>query len=146
MALKTTLAAYGLSVIVGSHGEEEIVPAIGDGTLTPGDLVHIGSDRVVVGADEAAVDLMIGILMESDITGTETANTSGNACEVVIPKSGHRYNIRILDLNADLEVGGALDISGTSGSADGANSINVARCVAAKPIADGDTIAQVVWL
>lgn len=145
MAL-TTLAAYGISVIVGSQGDEEIEPALGNGVLTPGDLVHIGSDRKVVGSLESGPDLMTGFLMESDITGPETAIVAGIPCEVVIPKSGHRYNVRILSLGAAKEVGQGLDVSGTSGSLDGAASIDVARAVLAKPVANGDTVAQIIWL
>lgn len=142
----TTLAEYGLSVIVGSQGDENIVPALGDGTATPGDFVHIGSDNKVAGALEGAVDLMLGIVEVSDITGAEAAIASGTPCDVVIPKSGHRYNVRILSLGAAKEVGQGLDVSATAGSLDGAASIDVARAVLAKPVANGDTVAQIIWL
>lgn len=142
----TTLAHYGLSVIVGSQGDENIVPALGDAASTPGDVVHIGSDNKIAGADEAAVDLMLGIVEVSDITGAEAVIAAGTPCDVVIPISGHRYNVRILTFGAAAEVGQAMDISATPGSLDEAATINVARAVLAKPIANGDTVAQIIWL
>ena len=141
--VKTTLIEYGTSVLAGVYDDEEIVPALGDGTATPGDFVHIGSDRKVVGSDLGAVELYSGILLESRITGREAAIVSGIRCEVVIPKSGHRYNVRILNLSGDKEIGFSLDISATPGSLDAAADVNNALCGAAEPIANGDTVAHV---
>ncbi len=140
---KTTLIEYGTSVLAGPYEDEEIVPALGDGTAIPGDAVSIHSDRKVKGADLGAVELWSGFLLESRITGREAAIVSGVRCEVVIPKSGRRYNVRILDLNAAGEIGFSLDISATPGKLDAAADVNNAMCGAAKPIADDDTVAQV---
>ena len=140
---KTTLIEYGTSVLAGPYDDEEIVAALGDGNAIPGEFVHIGSDRKVAGSDLGAVELWSGILLESRITGREAAIGSGTNCEVVIPKSAHRYNVRILDLNADGEIGFSLDISATPGYLDAAADVNNALCGAAKPIADDDTVAQV---
>ncbi len=49
--VKTTLIEYGTSVLAGVYDDEEIVPALGDGTAIPGDWVSIHSDRKVKGAD-----------------------------------------------------------------------------------------------
>lgn len=143
--VKTTLAEYGSSVIAGSEGDEEILPAQGNGSAVPGDLVSIGSNRRVVGADLGASELLTGILMEHPTLGCETAITAGLFCSVVVPKSGHRYNIRCLDLNTAAEIGFSLDVSATAGKADAAADVNNAVCKAARPIADGDTVAQVFW-
>ena len=140
---KTTLIEYGTSVLAGPYDDEEIVPALGDGTAIPGDWVAIAANRRVVGADLGASELVSGILMESRITGREAAIVADVRCEVVIPKSGHRYNTRILDLNADMEIGGGLDISATAGKLDAAVDINNALVTAAEPMADDDTVAQV---
>lgn len=137
---------YGTSVIAGSHGDEEIIPALGDGAAIPGDCVSILSTNKVAKADEGAVDLMIGFLLESEVTGLETAIGDGTPCDVVIPISGHRYNVRQLDTVDALEIGGALDISATPGKLDKAGSLNVARAVLAKPSATDDTICQIIWL
>lgn len=140
---KTTLIEYGTSVIAGPYDDEEIVPALGDGNALPGEFVSILSTRKVAGSDLGGHELMAGILMESRITGREAAIGDGKRCEVVIPKSTHRYNVRILDLNADGEIGFSLDISATPGYLDAAVDVNNALCTAAEPIADDDTVAQV---
>lgn len=143
---KTTLIEYGTSVIAGSHGDEEIIPALGDGAAVPGHLVSILSTNKVDGAHEGTTDLMIGIVLESDVTGLETAIPDGDPLDIVIPISGHRYNVRQLDTVDALEIGGALDISATPGCLDKAASINVARAVLAKPSATDDTVCQIIWL
>jgi len=140
---KTTLIEYGTSVIAGPYEDEEIVPALGDGNAIPGEFVSILATRKVAGSDLGAHELMAGILMESRITGREAAIGDGVRCEVVIPKSTRRYNVRILDLNADGEIGFSLDISATPGYLDAAVDVNNALCTAAEPIADDDTVAQV---
>ncbi len=141
--VKTTLIEYGTSVLAGPYDDEEIVPALGDGAAIPGDSVHIGSDRKVVLSDLGAVELFTGFLLESRITGREAAIGSGIRCEVVVPKSTGRYNIRILDLSGDKDIGFSLDISATPGKMDAAADVNNAVCGAAEPIANGDTVAQV---
>jgi len=143
--VKTVLREYGTSVIAGSEGDEEIIPAKGDGNALPGEMVAILSTGKVAGTDAGAVESFAGILMESDITGPETAIVDGIPCDVVVPKSGHRYNVRILDLNAAAEIGDGLDFSATPGYMDAAADIIHAVATAARPIADGDTVAQVHW-
>ena len=140
---KTTLIEYGTSVIAGAYDDEEIVPALGDNVAIPGDWVSIHSDRKVKGADLGAVELLSGILLESRITGREAAIATGIRCEVVIPKSGKRYNTRCLDLNTTAEIGFGFDISATPGKLDAAVDVNNALCTAAKPVADDDTVCQV---
>jgi len=142
---KTTLREYGTSVIAGSHGDEEIIPALGDGSCVPGDCVGLLSTGKVVGTDIGASEDFIGILMESDITGLETAIVDAVPCDIVIPQSGHRYNVRILDLGDAGEVGHPLDYSATAGKMDAAADGIHAVANAARPIADDDTVAQVIW-
>ena len=83
--------------------------------------------------------------MEHPVLGTETAITAGLVCTVVRPRSGHRYRIRCLDLNADTELGSPLDISATAGKADAAADGNNAMCNVSLPNADNDTIVEVWW-
>lgn len=142
--VKTTLVEYGTSVIAGSEGDEEIIPAKGDGNALPGEFVAILSTGKVAGSDLGALEELIGILMESQITGMETAIVDAVPCDVVIPKSGHRYNVRCLDLNENAEIGFSLDISATPGYLDKAADVNNAIARAAKPIADGDTVCQII--
>ena len=142
---KTELRELGPSVIAGSEGDEEIVAALGDGAGIPGDLVSIGSDRKIVLADAGAVELLSGILKESPITGTETAIVAGVGCSVVIPKSGHRYRIRCLNLAADKEIGFPLDVSATAGKADAAATMVASIFSISRAYTNTDTVCEVRW-
>jgi hypothetical protein len=144
--VRTLIRDYGTSVIASSDGDEEIIPALGNGVAIPGDLVSIASTRKVAGSDVGANEEFAGILMESQITGTETAIGDGVPCDVVVPISGHRYRIRMLDPGADFEMGYALTFSATAGKADVAADIIHALCTAAKPVYDTETVAEVFWL
>jgi len=139
----TDLRDIGTSVIAGSEGDEEIIPALGNGVGIPGDLVSIGSDRKIVGADLGASELLTGILKESKITGTETAPGDGVPCSVVVPKSGRLYRIRILDQTGAKEIGYGLHVSATAYKATVAADVNNAMFTLARPIANGDTVATV---
>lgn len=142
----TTLAALGSSVIVGPKNDEEIIPAEGNGSAIPGDLVSIATaSGQVVGADIGASELFVGILMEHPVLGTDTAITAALPCSIVRPISGHRYRIRCLDLGADTELGSPLDISATAGKADAAADGNNAMCNVSLPNTDNDTIVEVWW-
>ena len=142
----TTLAALGSSVIVSPDNDEEIIPALGNGALYPGDLVSIATATGrVVGADLGGSELVSGIIMEHPVLGTDAVITTDLACSIVIPRSGHRYRCRCKDLNAATEIGSGLDISDTAGKLDAAADINNAICTVSLPNADGDTIVEVRW-
>jgi hypothetical protein len=142
----TKISELGSSVCAGSKLEEEIIPALGDGAMTPGDLVYVlTASGKVAGSDLGAAELFTGILMEHPTLGTETAITAGLPCSVVIPQSGHRYRVRCLDLNAATQIGSPLDISATAGSMDAAADVNNALAYVSKPNADGDTVVEVRW-
>ncbi len=142
----TTLAALGSSVICGSKHDEEIVPALGDGAVVPGDLCYIlSATGYVAGTDTGAADLFVGIAMEHPTLGTDTAITAALPMSLVVPKSGHRYRIRCLDLNADTQIGSGLDFSATAYKADAAADIIHAVCYVSKVNIDGDTIVEVRW-
>lgn len=142
---KTTLLEYGTSVIIGSQGDEEIIPALGDGTAKPGNVVGITSGGKVVQSDLGAVEDLIGILMESQITGQETAIVDTVLCDVVIPKSGNRYVVRIDDQGGAKEIGYPLEVTATAGTLGVADDVNNALAVLGKPIANGDTVAEIIW-
>ena len=92
---KTKISDLGSSVCVDNQNEK-FIPALGNGSSIPGDLVYIvpGTGRVA-GADKTTAQFFQGFLMESILTGTETAIVADVPCKVVVPKSGHEYNIRI---------------------------------------------------
>lgn len=146
MAAKTKISDLGSQICVDDE-DEHLVPALGNGVLVPGDLCGItAADGKVKGTDEGAVDEFVGILKESKITGTETAIAAGVKCSLIVPKSGHRYRIRCLNTVDTQGAGYALDFSATSGKADAAASINVARMTLSLPMyQDNDTVAEVTW-
>jgi len=93
---KTELKDLGSSVLVDDQ-DEKFVPALGNGTAIPGDLCSIdpSNGRVIAAdIDAGAGEHFVGILMESKITGTETAIVADIPCKLVVPKSGHGYRVR----------------------------------------------------
>lgn len=141
---KTTLIEYGTSVIAGAYDDEEIVPVLGNAAAIPGDSCSIHSDRKVAPTKTGTTDLFTGFLLESRITGREAAPGAGIREELVVPKSGKRYNVRC-KTDVNVEIGGGLDFSATDYKLDAAADIIHAVCTAAKPIATGDSVAHIRW-
>jgi hypothetical protein len=115
---KTKLSDLGSSVLVDDRNEK-LIPALGDGSAIPGDLCYIDpSDGKAKRSDVGAQEFFSGILMESKITGTETAIVAGIPCKLVVPKSGHAYRCRLLDTGATKKVGNGITFSATPGKAE----------------------------
>lgn len=94
---KTKISDLGSSICVDDQNEK-FIPALGNAAAIPGDLCFVDpSNGRVKGAkiDAGAGEHFQGILMESKITGTETAIATDIPCKLVVPKSGHGYRIRI---------------------------------------------------
>ena len=143
----TDIAELGSSVICSPDNDEEIIPAEGDGALLPGSLVYIATATGrITGSDLGNAELFVGIVLEHPTLGTDTAITADLPCSVVVPRSGHMYRVRILDLDAATQIGSGLDISGTPGYMDGATDINNALATVSKIGVDGDTVVEVRWL
>jgi len=141
---KTKLSDLGSSVCVDDQNEK-LVPALGNGTTIPGDLCNIDpTNGRVVGTDSGDEQHFSGILMESKITGTEAAPATDIPCMLVVPKSGHNYRIRTIDLNEDWKVGQGMQPSGTAGKMETWTHFgNIARL--ALPYKDNDTVAEITW-
>ena len=104
---KTKISDLGSSVCVDKNNER-FIPALGNGSSVPGDLVYIDpANGRVAGADKTTAAFFQGFLMESVITGTETAIVADVPCKVVVPKSGHEYNIRITIVAAETDKAGS---------------------------------------
>jgi len=145
--VNTTIAALGSSVLVSSERDEQIIPALGDGTAKPGDLVSIvAATGKVVQTDVGAQEKFTGILMEHPLLGCDTAITDALFCSVVIPKSGHSYNVRMADQGGAKEVGQPMTFSSTAGSVTDATTAILGKVGnLALPIVDDDTVCQLRW-
>lgn len=142
---KTELKDLGSSVLVDDQNEE-FIPALGNGSAVPGDACYRDpSTGRVVGTDEGAADLFEGFLMESKITGTETAIVTDIPCKLVVPKSGHKYRVRTLDMAGDKQIGQGMDFSATAYKMDASASINVALATLSMTSIDDDTVAEINW-
>lgn len=114
---KTKISDLGSSVLVDDR-DEKLVPALGNGSAIPGELCAIDpSNGRVVGSDVGALEQFVGILMESKITGTETAIAQDIPCKLVVPKSGHGYRIRCDDLGATVKHGHSMKFGANPGYA-----------------------------
>jgi len=144
---KTELGHLGSKVCVDDQNEKTI-PALGDGTSVPGDLVYIDpADGKAKGADIAAKEFFSGILKESKITGPETAIVAGVACTVVVPKSGHGYRIRCNAAGETDEVGGGVTFSTTAGKAETTDTTIILGFIGqlSLEVLVGDTVCEVNW-
>lgn len=146
---KTKISDLGSSVCVDDQNEE-FIPALGNGSAVPGDMCYIDpSNGRLLGVDEGAADLFGGILMESKITGTETAIVTDIPCKLVVPKSGHKYRVRTLPdasgATTDLQIGQGMDFSATAYKVDKAASINVAVMTLTLVYIDNDEVAEINW-
>ena len=145
---KTTLGDLGSSVCVDDQ-DEKYIPALGDGNAVPGDLCSIipGTGKVQ-GADVAALEFFSGIMMESKITGPETAIPDGDPCKLVVPKSGHGYRIRCIAADDTDEVGSGVTFSGTAFKAE-TTDVTLANSKIGRlslEVLVGDTVCEVNWI
>jgi len=111
-------------------------------------MLYRSLDGKAKGADVGAAEFFQGILMESKITGTETAIVAGVPCKLVVPKSGHGYRIRIIAAGDTDETGSGIVFSATAGKAETtdqtlANS-KIGR--ASLEILVGDEVAEIIWI
>lgn len=146
MVAKTTIKQLGSKICVNDENEH-LVPALGDGAGVPGDLCAIiAATGKIQGSDVGAIEEFVGILKEDPVTGTETAIPDGTPCSLIVPKSGHRYRIRILDAGTNKEVGNSITFSATPYKAEAAATILTGFLGRLSlPYVDDDTVCEVVW-
>lgn len=140
-------------VLCGPRSEEKIVTMIADGTAKAGDVVadqgaedddptHLG---IAVGVDvDGNVDNFVGIQLQRYDTDMDDAPTAGDIIEVVIPKSGHNYRVKVTDLNLD-GPGNPLNFGNTTGALSIAAAVEGAIKAWTYEYNDGDTYAVVTW-
>ena len=145
---KTKITDLGSSVLVDDQ-DEKFIPALGDGNAIPGDLCSIiPATGKVQGADVGALEWFSGIMMESKITGTETAIADGVPCKLVVPKSGHGYRIRCNAAGDTDEIGTGVTFSGTPFKAE-TTDVTLANAKIGRLSLEalvGDTVCEVNWI
>lgn len=148
MAL-TKISDLGSSVCVDKQNER-FIPALGNGSSVPGDAVYVvPATGRVAGADKTTAKFFQGFLMESVITGTETAIVADVPCKLVVPKSGHEYNIRItIVAAADDEEGGGVTFEDDAGKGE-TTDITLANAKIGRLSQEariGDTVARITFI
>lgn len=144
---KTEIKDLGSSVCEGPASDEHFVPALGNGTAVPGDACYRDpATGKLLGSDVGAAEFFEGILMESPITGTETAIVDGVPCRLVVPKSNHRYRVRCNDMGANKETGDGIVFSSTVYKFDIGTTLILAFCGRLNlPYVDNDTVCEIIW-
>ena len=144
---KTKISDLGSGILVDDQNEK-FVPALGNGSAIPGEFCAIDpSNGRVVGTDVGALEQFIGILMESKITGTETAIVTDIPCKLVIPKSGHGYRCRIDDPSATLKHGHSIKFGANAGYAVKTTNVLDAGVIGQLSLEalTGDTVVEFTW-
>lgn len=80
--------------------EDKKVPALGDGTLLPASLCSIDSATgKIVPAEEGATDEFVGLLEKRYDKTIDEAPDDGEAVDLIVPKQGHDYIVRVDSAN-----------------------------------------------
>lgn len=121
------------------------IPAMGNGTAKPGDLVGItDATGRVVGTDIGASEMYRGILDNDYKTAEDTAIPAGYPCSIIIPTPGHLYRIKCTDPTGAVVSGLPHCISATAGALVGAANTNMItagnRFINHLPLANTDTV------
>ena len=144
----TALSDVATSVSL-SVGGETRVPALGDGTAKPGDVVGIvGATGKVVQASAGSSELFVGFLDINVETDMDTAIVDGVPCEIIVPKSGRTYACRIENPSGTEYEGQPYYISDTAGALEAAATLNTAgvNSVLAGTTTTGDLYGKIRWL
>jgi len=146
---RTTITQLGSQICVNDR-KEHLVPALGNNTSKPGDVCGIDeTNGRVMGTDDglAGSDEFIGILKEHVLYGVDAVIPTDVPCSLIVPKSGNRYRIRILD-TVDIEPSGTpLWFSATAGKLDETDASAETCCarLSMPTLTNDDTVAEVTW-
>jgi len=147
--VNTKISHLGGRAIAISPGGEIRIPALGDGTAKPGDLVGItDATGRVVRADLGASELFRGFLDDLPTLAEDTAITAGLACSVIIPTSGHVYRLKVEDPGGAVTSGVPHTFSNEAGALEDQAALNTAafQAVNVKALANGDTVGEFQWV
>ena len=152
MAANTLLSELGGKVIQGSQHNENIETYLADGTCKAGWLVGIeGTDLLVHGADDAALEFFVGIALPRYDTDCDTAFTTSDPIDIVIPKSGNYYAVLMENPADTLQEGHMLTFSNTAGAVekcatfDGGSDLQTIA-TNKEQVITGTTFAIIRWL
>lgn len=127
------------------------IPAMGDGTAKPGEVVGItDATGRVVQTDIGASELYRGILDNDYKTAEDTAIPAGYPCSIIIPQTGHLYRMACKDPTGAIPSGNPHKFSATAGAIDGAINTNMNTAgntfINHLPLANGDTVGVFMLL
>jgi len=157
--------------IQASGGSEEIEPALGDGNAKAGECCYIdpadGKAKGIDGNSATAGLHFAGIMDRHAQVALDTLITTALVCNLLVPKSGRKYNVFIEDFGATAYKGTPLTFGQTTpgslkGVATKAATGKITPTIAltgdaqdivnepviaylAKDVANGDTVARVRW-
>lgn len=144
----TLLSQLGGSIFVDGYDGETIITLLADGTAKAGWIVGQSAGAVSArGTDvDGNLDETMGILKERYDTDIDTAPTANELVEVVIPKSGRRYRVLMIDQNGALNPGEPMTFSNTAGAVTAGANIEAEHCGRLnKAIADDDLWCELIW-
>ena len=144
--MTSTISALGDSVLMGPENDELMVTAIASGSEKAGHCVNITTATGAAAiTDVDAVDLFVGICKERYDTDIDTAFTSGDAIQVIIPRSGHLYRVITANLSAS-GPGVAMIFTNAAGLGKQTAIETNERCrTYYDTYVTGDTVAEVIW-
>ena len=147
MAAVTLLSELGGQVCMDSRADELWISRKADGTLKAGWLADI-SGSTAVGTDvDGNLDEFGGFCLPRYDTDVDTAYTTGELIDIVIPQGGHLYNIKITDPGGTAYAGEPLKFHATvAGELQIAGDIEVEHVARLfDDVLDTSTFATIIW-
>lgn len=143
---KLVISDLGSTIAVGPNQDEHVIPALGNNALIPGDACYRDpATGRVVGSDIGGAEFFEGIMKESQTLGPDAAPGTDVKCSLIVPQSGHRYRVNILDPAGNKETGSSVIISGTAGKFAATANIVDGVATLSLPYVDNDLVAEVSW-
>ena len=148
LALLLSACKQQAIVCVDGRAGERIITAISDGTAVPGQVVGILATGIIAGTDDGGTsETFHGILLPKYNTDCDSIITSGDMCEVVIPRTGRRYNVATVDPGGDKASGIGWIFGSTIGNMQigDADIATMAPCYSSIPVANTSRFMEIVW-
>jgi hypothetical protein len=145
----TKISDLGSRKIALSGLGEIYLPALGDGTAKPGDMVGItDATGRVVRCDIGASELFRGILDDLPTIAEDTAITAALPCSIIVPQPGHQYRVKMEDAGGALTSGQPMGFSDDAGAMEDIAGLGTAgvHAVLTKAIVDDDVVCEIQWI
>ena len=125
--------------------QENFVTAIAEGTSKACDMVNVTTATAVIAqTDIDSVDLFTGILATRYDTDIDSVPTATKTVRVLLPKTGHKYIVTVVDLSAS-GPGIPLTFHTTAGALTKVTDVEATHICRTWRYTDGDTVAEVIW-